>query len=289
MAVLNQGAPFNLFGLESKYGEARIAVLPVPYEGTVSYMPGTRFGPRAIIDASRNIELYSDELKKDISKIGIFTLEEMLPNVSSPENMSNDVGREVEVILDDKKIPLLLGGEHSISIGAISAMAKRDKDFSVLHFDAHSDSRETFMGSRYSHACVMKRILEMRLDYCSVGVRSIDEGTDKESSSILFMKDMHKMKIEEITDTISRRLKERVYLTVDFDVIDPSEMPSVGTPEPDGMRFYEISQILKNVLKSKKLIGMDFVELSPIPGFVAPDFLAAKLIYNTIGYAFYQT
>ncbi len=288
MAVLNQGPPFNLFGLECEYERSKIAVLPVPYEGTVSYMPGTGFGPRAIIDASRNIELYSEELKKDISKIGIYTLEEMLPNVSSPENMAKDVEREVDVILDEKKIPLILGGEHSISIGSVSAMAKHDKDFSVLHMDAHSDSRDTFMGSRYSHACVMRRLAEVPVDYYSVGVRSIDEEGDRDNANILFRKDMHMMGLDEIAEQISKKLKEKVYLTFDFDVLDPGEMPSVGTPEPDGISFYETTYILRKVLESKKLIGMDFVELSPIHGFVAPDFLAAKLIYNVIGYAFCQ-
>ncbi len=287
MGVLNQSPPYNLFGLESDYKSARIAVLPVPYEGTVSYRPGTRYGPRAIIDASRNIELYSEELELDVSRAGIYTLEEMLPNVDSPEKMITDVKKETEVILNDGKIPLILGGEHSISVGSISALADRGKDFSVIHFDAHSDSRDVFMGSKYSHACVMKRVADMSVDYMSVGVRSIDEEGYKHKERILFRKEMHSIGDNgKIADLITKGTKDNVYLTFDFDVMDPSEMPSVGTPEPDGLLFYEICHILRTVLAQKNLIGLDFVELSPIPGFAAPDFVAAKLIYNIIGYAF---
>ncbi len=288
MSVLNRGTPHNLFGIEDQdYGSSRIAVLPVPYDGTASYRTGTREGPHAMIEASRNIELYSEELGSDISKIGIFTLEEMLPNVSSPDAMVKEVENEVSAILDDSKVPLIIGGEHSISIGAISALARSSNGFSVLHMDAHSDSRDTFMGSKYSHACIAARARELCGSCYSVGVRSIDEGSAKRyDDTILLRKDMHHMSMDEIADRISKNTNDNIYLTVDLDVIDPAEMPSVGTPEPDGLTFHELSLIFSKVLTHKRVIGLDFTELSPIPGMVAPDYLAAKLAYLTIGYAF---
>lgn len=287
MDTLNQTAPYNLFGIEdTDYKSSKIIVLPIPYDSTTSYKTGTRDGPRAIIDASRYLEPYNEELNTDISKIGIFTMKEMMPNVSSPEAMAKEIRKEVSVILNDSKIPLLLGGDHSISIGALAAVAESGKEFSVLHFDAHSDSRDSFMGSKYSHASVMARAREV-CDRCySVGVRSINkEGMEKHSGDILFRKDMHGKSLGEIVDIISSKIKKDVYLTIDFDVLDPSEMPSVGTPEPDGLKFYELIFIIKEIFKHKNIIGLDFTELAPIPGMIAPNYLAAKLIYLILGYA----
>lgn len=288
MNILNQTAPYTLFGIEDMdYNSSKIIVLPIPYDNTTSYKTGAREGPRAIIDASRYLESYNEELDTDISKIGIFTMEEMMPNVSSPKAMAEEIQKEVSIILNDSKIPLLLGGDHSISIGALGAIAESQKEFSVLHFDAHSDSRDSFMGSKYSHASVMARAKEVCSSCYSVGVRSIDkQGMKKDSGDILFRKDMHEKSIAEIVNVISNKIKKNVYLTVDFDVLDPSEMPSVGTPEPDGLRFYEIMSIIKGVFEHKNIIGLDFTELAPIPGMVAPNYLAAKLIYLTLGYAF---
>jgi agmatinase len=288
MELLNQGTPYNLFGIEGgDYKRARVVALPIPYDSTTSYRAGTRHGPRAIIDASRNIELYSEELGRNVSDIGIYTLGEMLQDVSAPEAMVKRIEGEVSVMLDDSKVPLLLGGEHSISIGAISAISSRRKDFSVLHFDAHSDSRDSFMGSRYSHASVMARARELCKSCYSVGVRSIDEeGMNRYKDEIMFRKDMRGISTDEIVGRILEKTERNIYLSIDLDVLDPSEMPSVGTPEPDGLHFYELSSILRGVLRERDILGMDMVELSPIPGLVAPDYLAAKLLYLTIGYAF---
>ncbi len=288
MNTLNQTAAYNLFGIEdANYDSSKIIVLPIPYDNTTSYKTGTREGPHAMIDASRYIELYNEELNAEVDQIGIYTLEEMMPNVSSPEIMSKEIHKEVSIILDDSKIPLLLGGDHSISIGAISAVSESRKDFSVLHFDAHADSRDRFMGSKYSHASMMARAREMCDSCYSVGVRSINkESMEKYSDEILFRKDMHKKSEKEIVEVISDNIKKNLYLTIDFDVLDPCEMPSVGTPEPDGLKFHKLLSIIKEVVSGRNIIGLDFTELNPIPGMVAPNYLAAKLIYLTLGYSF---
>ena len=289
MRILNSTVPYNLFGLEEQdYDTAKVAVLPVPYDSTSSYKVGSREGPRALIEASRSMELYNEELDADITDIGIFTLEELAPDYNSPEGMVNRIAKEVGIILDDKKVPLLLGGEHTIAVGAVKAMTKKYKDFSILHIDAHADSRDEFNSTKYSHACVMARIREMCKSCYSIGVRSIDKGSAaKYRKSILYMKDMRGMKTEEVVAAILKSLSnENLYITLDLDVLDPSEMPSTGTPEPDGICSSELKAILKGVLAKRKLIGMDVNELNPIPGMVAPNYLAAKMIASALGYAF---
>ncbi len=290
MKILNAMPPYNLFGLEEQdYKTAKVVVVPVPYDSTSSYKVGSREGPRAIIEASRSMELYSEEFDEVISdKVGIFTTEELAPDLNSPEGMVNRIAKEVGLILDDKKLPLLLGGEHTIAVGAVKAVAKRAKEFSVLHIDAHADSYDEFMSTRYSHACVMARIREMCKSCFSIGVRSINhDSADRYEKQILYMKDMRKMETDEVVKTILKNCKsENIYITLDLDALDPSEMPSTGTPEPGGMHYDELKDVLKGVLEKKRLIAMDVNELSPIPGIVAPNYLVAKLLYSAIGYAF---
>ncbi len=289
MKVLNAMPPYNLFGLEEQdYDTAKVVVLPVPYDSTSTYKVGSRDGPHAIIEASRMMELYSEELDRVISDdIGIFTLEELYPDFNSPEGTVNRIAKEADLILDDSKIPLLLGGEHTIAVGGIRAVSKKHRDFSVLHFDAHADSRDEFFSSKYCHACVMARAREMCDSCFSVGVRSIDkDSAHKYEKSMLYMRDMSRMATGQIVETILKNTRSKIYLTVDLDVLDSSEMPSTGTPEPGGMRYDQLREVLKGVLARKEVVGMDFSELNPMPGNVAPNFLAAKLIYMAIGYAF---
>lgn len=288
MKLLHAGPPYNLFGLEdSTYEKAKAVVFQIPYDSTTTYKSGARDGPHAVIEASRSIEFYSEELDFDISKIGIYTLDEIAPNLNSPEEMVKIIEKEVSQVLDDSKIPFLIGGEHTVAIGGIRAVAKKNKEFSVIQFDAHSDYRDEYAGSKFCHACVMARARDVCSSCFSVGIRSIDEeSARKYGKDILYRKDMRKMSIDEIVNTIVKRTKSKVYITLDLDVLDPSEMPSTGTPEPDGLRFHELAAILKGVLAKKELIGMDFDELSPIGGMVAPNYLVAKLMFLTMGYAF---
>ncbi|MDE1823675.1 MAG: agmatinase [Candidatus Micrarchaeota archaeon] len=288
MKILNANPPYNLFGIENPdYKKAKVAVLPIPYDAATTYRGGARDGPHAIIDASRNIELFSEELGGDASTIGIYTLDEMMPDLSGPEGMANQIQKEVSILLDDGKVPLLLGGDHSIAIGSVRAVAKKHKDFTVLHFDAHSDSRVEYMNSKYCHACIMARAREVCDSCYSIGVRSTDEdGFKRCKDSTIYRKDMYKMGIDGVVKDLLKKTKGRVYITIDVDVLDPSEMPSTGTPEPDGLSFYELKSILKGVLEKRELIGMDISELSPIGDIVAPNYLVAKLLYLSLGFAF---
>lgn len=286
MKILNSLPPYNLFGLEEQdYKKAKVVAVPVPYDSTTTYKAGTRDGPRAFIEASRNIELYNEEIGADISKIGIYTTDEIAPDFSSPQNMVKRIEKEITPILNDKKIPLLIGGEHTISLGSLSAITKSKKNITFLHFDAHSDSRDELFGSKYCHACVVARAKEMCNTF-SVGIRSIDEESAKKSKDILYMKDLHQMDTREIIVSILKRTQSEIYLSIDLDVLDSSEMPSVGTPEPDGLHFHQLKEIIKGVVSKRKVVGLDFVELNPISGFYAPNYLAAKLVYLTLGYSF---
>ncbi|MGC8478953.1 MAG: agmatinase [Candidatus Micrarchaeia archaeon] len=291
MHVLNAMPPYNMFGLEEQdYESAKIAVLPVPYDSTASFKSGSREGPRAIVEASRNIELYSEEFGEDISKLGIYTLEELAPDFGSPEGMVNRISKEIDILLEDSKFPIMLGGEHTISIGAVKILSNKfGKDsFSVVHFDAHSDSRNEFMGAKVCHACVMARIRELCSSAISIGVRSIDkESMENYGKDIIFMSDIRAQGVKKVLERVIKSSREKVYISVDLDVLDPSEMPSTGTPEPDGLRFRELADMIKEIAKSKEIIGMDFVELMPIAGLEAPNYLAAKLIYLSIGSAFF--
>lgn len=282
--------PYNLFGIEDQnYEKAEVVVLPVPYDSTTSYKSGTRDGPHAIIDASRNIELYDEEYSKEITEIGIYTTDDMQPSVGSPEETINWLEREVSLVIESGKLPVIIGGEHSLAVGSIRAVAKHAKDFSVIHFDAHSDYRDEYMGSRYSHACIMARAREACKSCYSIGVRSIDaESASKYSEDILYMRDMQNMPAKEISDIVNKRTEKNIYITIDMDVFDTGEMPSVGTPEPNGMKFAQIDAVLKGILAEKNLLGMDFCELAPIPGLIAPNFLTAKLIFRALEHAYFQ-
>jgi agmatinase len=288
MKILNAMPPYTLFGSECSYEEAKIVVFPIPYEATVTYRPGTRDGPHAIIEASRGMEWYNEEFESKVSDLGIHTLDEMEPDVNSPEGMVNRIEKEVRSVLEDKKFPLVLGGEHTVSLGPIRAVAKANKGkFSILHFDAHSDSRDSYFGSKMCHACVVARMREVCESVYSVGIRSVDEESMEEHSrSMLTMKQMTEMDVKQIIKSIVANTGEKLYITVDMDVLNPAEMPSVGTPEPDGLSYRDLKSIIKGVCEKKTVIGADFVELNPIPGMVAPNYLTAKLIYTTLGYIF---
>lgn len=268
--------PFNFLGLdEQDYAKAKVAVFPVPYNSTTYWKSGTKDGPQALIEASRHIELYDLETKRNFADLGIFTLPLIEPSKNSPMATMERIEKVVSHILNDKKIPMMIGGEHSITYGAVSAFAKQNKDFSVLQLDAHSDLRDEFEGTKFHHACVMKRVKDLGISVTQVGIRSMSEGEDPEN---VFLAP------EIPIDRIIATLKDNVYLTFDLDALDPSIMPATGTPEPGGLGWYETLKLIKEVAAKKKIIGADVVELDPIPGLHAPDFLAAKLVYKIISY-----
>ncbi len=279
-----QTEPFNFLGLDKQdWASAKVAIFPVPYNSTTYWKSGTKDGPRAIIEASRHLELWDEELKKDISNIGIFTLGELQVSKNSPKETIDLIEKVISQVLKSKKFPLMLGGEHSISLGAVTACSKRFKNLSVLQLDAHTDSRDEFEGTKYHHATHMRRVVEeLKLPATHVGIRSTSE------EEVQFFKKSKRNKVFYAPavpiDEIIQHLSSNIYLTIDLDVLDPSIMPAVGTPEPGGLGWYQTLELLKAVAQNRHIVGADIVELDPIPGISAPDFLAAKLVYKLIGY-----
>ena len=262
--------------LEPKYTEyktSKFVVVPVPIEETVSYGKGTSKGPAAILAASQHIEDYDIELDRETCRVGIHV----------DKDITNTKGIEVRIgkILDDKKIPVMLGGEHSVTPFAVKAAAEKFKYLSVLQFDAHADLRDSYHGSKNSHACAVRRILEI-CPVVQVGIRSMDISEMKFAKESGQIAKIHfAEKLEEI---VSAQLSKDVYITFDVDALDPSIMPSTGTPEPGGLDYYQVLDILKTVAREKNIVGFDFVELSPIKGLHHPDYTSAKLIYKLMGY-----
>ena len=285
--------PHNFLGLPANYcsfRKSKFVILPIPYEGTSSYKTGTRYGPQAIINASKQVEFYDQDLKAEPYKKGICTLDELEPAVSRPEQMIQAIHRAAKGLLNKGKILIGLGGEHTITIGLVKAFKERYKDISVLQLDAHADLRDSYQGSKYSHACVMKRINEL-CNYVGVGIRSLS----REEASFARKQGMEIFSAKEMKDDPSfvervlSCLSENVYLTFDLDYFDPSIMPAVGTPEPGGPLWYETLDFLKKVTENRNIVGLDLVELSPLPGIVAPDFIAARLLYKIMGYISFRT
>ncbi len=267
----------------SDYGKARFAVIPVPYEKTTSYGKGTANGPIAILEASRYMELYDEELDSNTAESGIATLKPVLSD-DSPEALTEKLRSVCAKVLQDKKFPVVLGGEHSISLGMLLALKDYYKDVSVLQFDAHADLRDAYQGSKHSHACVMRRIRE-HAPAVQVGIRSFsDDEADnvkKERKNIFMAAEMHR---RDCTQEIINRLGKNVFITFDVDAFDPSIMPSTGTPEPGGMGWYDVLDILRAVSKERNIVGFDAVELAPNPQTTAPDYTVARLVYRVMGY-----
>jgi agmatinase len=263
---------------------AKIVIIPVPYDGTSTWLKGADKGPAAIIEASANMELYDIETDSEVYRNGIFT-DKPLDVKSSAEDMVEAVRQRVEKFLEQNKFVVVLGGEHSVSIGAVKAHAADSKDITVLQLDAHADLRDEYEGSKYNHACVMARIRQL-CQIVQVGIRSMDSSEKKliDKRRIFFAEDIHD-RVDWPSEAIAN-LSDNVYITIDLDVFDPSLMPSTGTPEPGGLLWYDVLRLLRAVCKERSVVGFDVVELCPNETNKAPDFLAAKLIYKLLSYKF---
>jgi len=281
--------PQNFAGLTSPYANletAKVVILPVPYDSTTEWHSGTREGPQAIIDASQYLELYDMELSQEIYKVGIHTLPKIQPLLSSPEEMVQRVYQIAKEFIQQAKFTVMLGGEHSLSLGMIQASKEKYQDFCVLQLDAHADLRDEYLGTKYSHACVMRRALEL-CPITQVGIRSLSW----EEQQFLNQNKMQPFYISAFASNlaspqrIASSLSDNVYVSIDLDVFDPSIMPAVGTPEPGGMQWHEVLHLLKSIALHKHIVGFDLVELCPKEGPVSCAFLAAKLAYKLIGYA----
>jgi agmatinase len=279
-------------GLEPAYSnsqQAKAVVLPIPYDSTSEWRSGSRHGPQAIIDASQYLELYDLELDREIYKVGISTLRQVEPLLSSPQDMIDRVYQVVKGLVQKEKFVVLLGGDHALSIGSVRAYKEAFPGLSVLQLDAHADLRDEYLGTKYSQACVMRRIFEL-CPISQVGVRSLS----REEKQFLaqnklrpfYMSDLASNKAS--TDQILDSLSEDVYITMDVDVLDPSIMPAVGTPEPDGMSWQQTLDIVESVAQHKHVVGFDLMEFCPGEGPRACAYLLAKLAYKLIGFAVHQ-
>ncbi|MBU0580616.1 MAG: agmatinase [Candidatus Margulisbacteria bacterium] len=277
----------NFLGILTEYSKAKIALLPIPYESSVSYGSGTKNGPQAIINASQYLEWYDLEQKCEPAQAGIYTLPDIKP-VKDPEKMMNIIKHKIIQLLKDKKFPVILGGEHTISIGSTFGALEIFPKLSILHFDAHSDCRSKFRGNPYSHACTLYKIREKNKKTVSVGIRSTSleeiDYINKEQVPIYYAKDIIKKGFP-IQD-ILKQLTDDVYLSFDIDALDPSIVEQTGTPEPGGLTWYPTLEFLKELFKQKNVVGLDMLELAPNPAHPNADFTTAKLIYKILGYKF---
>jgi agmatinase len=269
----------------------KVGILPIPYDLTTSYQPGARRGPLAILEASTHLETYDEELRCDISqKLQLATLAPVVPDTSGPAATMARIRHVAEEVLSQGYFLVSLGGEHSVTAPLVQAVRKHHPDVGVLQLDAHADLRESFEGSPFNHACVMHRLLEEGLPIVQVGLRSLTEGEhaliDQGRVVSIFAQPAQEEPLSRLLPRILEALPPKVYITVDLDVFDPAILPATGTPEPGGLSWYRALAILRAVAEAREVVAFDVVELAPIPGLVAADFLAAKLVYKLLGYIF---
>ncbi|MEI6080352.1 MAG: agmatinase [bacterium] len=279
---------FNDFlDFNSSYADSHYVIIPVPMEITVSYGKGTAKGPQAIIDSIFQLEAYDIEFKREAIDVPVHTMEAIQANDAPGyiERIKQSVSRCVK----DGKVPIVLGGEHSLSYGVFLGIAEHKKDISILHFDSHLDLRDEYEHSKYSHASVIRRMTEHKAsikEIVAVGIRSVSSEemsyVGKSGHKVIFAQDMYK---KDVTADINKMLGDNLYITFDIDAFDPSIMPSTGTPEPGGLEWYQTLEILRGVIKGKKVLGFDIVELAPDGVNHHSQFTAAKLLYKMMAYS----
>ncbi len=285
--------PMNFGGIDeeeySSLDAARVLVLPVSYEGTVSYGTGTGAGAMAIVDASRNMELYEEETDADVYKIGIHTLPEFTPR-ETPETMMNELYGYSKKLLELDKFICMLGGEHSVSAPIIKAHNERFENLSVLQIDAHADLRDSYDGTPHSHASIMARVVkDLKIPSVQVGIRSISGDEARSLKEGLPTRIFWARDIVGRTDWIDEAIEsltDNVYLTIDIDGLDPSIVPTTGTPEPGGLGWYETLTLIRKLAERKRVVGMDLVEYSYFENYDSPAFLCSKLVYKSLAYIF---
>lgn len=281
--------PFNFLGLESRYSQydrARFVVLPIPYDSTTSYSAGAREGPQAILAASRQVELFDEELRIEAYRAGVATLEPVEPNMAGPEAMHHSLFRVASRVVRAGKFLLGLGGDHSVSSALVRAAMQRRRKLSVLQVDAHGDLRDSYQGTPYSHACVMRRIVELGATIVPVGIRAIsaEEHAFMRKTGITPITARECHSDDTWVDRVLNTLGDFVYVTIDIDGFDPSFAPGTGTPEPGGLDWFQVTSLLRLVAAEKQIVGADIVEVAPLSGQTVTQFLAARLAYKLITY-----
>ena len=288
----SQHLPMNFGGIEetefSSFESSQVLIFPVSYEGTVSFGAGTGAGAQAIIDASRNMELYEEETDAEVYKIGIHTLDAFTP-LESPAAMMNGLYERTKELLKEEKFLCMLGGEHSVSAPVIRAHAERFHNISILQIDAHADLRDEYDGTPHSHASIMARsVKDLKIPAVQIGIRSLSAEEAKSladlPTKIYWAKDI--VGRTDWIDSAIDSLTENVYLTIDIDGLDPSLVPTTGTPEPGGLGWYEVLTLIRRLAEKRRVVGMDLVEFAKAQNSDAPAFLCAKLIYKTLAYIF---
>jgi len=272
--------------------EAEAVVLPIPYEATTTYGAGAREGPEAILTASRQVELWDEDAGWDPSdKVRLATAMPLTPEVSGPQAMLEKIRRTVQPWVSQGKLVLALGGEHTITLALVQAAQTRYPDLHIVALDAHADLRESYDGSKYSHACVLRRVYELGRPLTLLGTRSYS----REEADLMWVAPRFKIfKARELHTPAGwdqalahlQAIPGPVYLTIDLDALDPAIMPAVGTPEPGGLTYYQVLTIMETLARRGPVIGLDLVELAPIPGHRVSDFTAARLLYKAISYIY---
>ncbi len=289
-------SPKQFIGSEAQttYDRAKVIILPIPYEKTTTYRKGCQHGAAAIIAASDQLEAYDIELEQEIcNQIGIYTVEAIASTITNPnltpEAMIEITTSRVAELIADGKCVIALGGEHSITAGVVKADRQvLSEPFTVIQIDAHGDMRHSYEGSIYNHACVMRRVLDLGLPTLPVGIRAICQEEAKlikdKQIPVVWAKDIYR-DLDWSEKAIAKITTDKVFITIDLDGLDPSLMPGVGTPEPGGLNWYELTEFLKAVFARHQVIGCDVMEFAPTSDSVVSEFTAAKLVYKLIGYS----
>jgi len=272
-----------------EFDASRVVILPIPVDRTTSYVPGTRNGPREILQASTHMELWDEEVGVDVHSVGLFTLPEMELPFGELAPVMEEIRRVAAEVLDRDKFLVALGGEHSITPPLVAAAAARHRGLHVLQIDAHADLRDSYMGTPHNHACAIRRSLE-HAPATQVGIRSmsVDEARVVDDLNTRIFYDWNMRDDPRWIDRVVESLGDPVYITIDVDGMDPAIMPATGTPEPGGLSWYEMLRLLRAVFTQRTVVACDVVELSPLPGLLAPNFLCAKLVYKMLAYKYGQ-
>lgn len=266
---------------------ARVTIIPAPLEYSVCYMQGTEHGPQAILNASSQMELYDEELDCCPVEVGVYTRPTLDYRGMDHATALQATGNAAREVLERGQLPLTIGGEHSLSAPLIAAVRNYYPDLTVVHIDAHGDLRNEYEGTPLSHAAIERRVVDMGIPLTEIGIRSFSPEEAEFMKSKPDVAIVWGYQLAKRTATIPwQRLSKHTYVTIDLDVLDPGEMPAVGTPEPGGLHWYQLLDLFREICSRTTVVGMDVVELCPMEGQTRADFLAAKLVYKMIGYRF---
>ena len=284
MKLLPNSLPF-LIETDIKPEDASFIIIPIPYEHTTSYGKGTKYGPKSILKSSHQLEVWDEEIKEDVYRVGIFTAQ-YFNHINSERIFFKKIGEFVEFIINNYRgVPIFIGGEHSITQGIIPPFEKKYKNLSIFHFDAHADLRDKYEGNPHSHASALYPA-SLRSKIVQVGIRSVateEKSLINNGNVKTFL--MHEcLDVDKLIPEVLSDLSDNVYITIDVDGFDPSVMPATGTPQPGGFGWYDALKIFKAISLNKNVVGFDVVEVSPVKGSNITEFNAAKLIYRIIGY-----